>query len=120
CVVHIERNCLMRTAVSSGFSSGKKWPPFMACPRTRGVHSRQSQAGHRLSHTKSKGSRCVDSVVVFMVPESFSSPRKLPIWKGFQLVPHAAMRLLFLVGLGSWSRFHSAVPVSVCICARAR
>ncbi len=31
-------NCLMRTAVSSGFSSGKKWPPFTACPCTFGAH----------------------------------------------------------------------------------
>src|SRR5580693_1026147 len=32
CRRQAERNSLTRTAVSSGFSSGKKWPPFIRCP----------------------------------------------------------------------------------------
>jgi hypothetical protein len=32
------RNWLMRAAVPSEFSSGKKWPPFIACPCARGAH----------------------------------------------------------------------------------
>ena len=31
----------MRAAVSSGFSSGKKCPPFIACPSACGAHCRQ-------------------------------------------------------------------------------
>ena len=31
----------MRAAVSSGFSSGKKCPPFIACPCACGAHCRQ-------------------------------------------------------------------------------
>jgi hypothetical protein len=33
----------------------------------------------------------------------------LPTWKGLHLVPHAAMRSLFLVGSESWLRFHVAL-----------
>ena len=43
--VHAERNCLTRTAVSSGFSSGKKWPPFIAWPCACGAHCRHMRSG---------------------------------------------------------------------------
>src|SRR5580692_866899 len=42
---YTERNCLTRTAVSSGFSSGKKWPPFIRCPCACGAHCRQMPSG---------------------------------------------------------------------------
>lgn len=39
------RNFLTRPAVSPGFSSGKKWPPFTACPSARGAHCRHIPSG---------------------------------------------------------------------------
>src|SRR5215470_1906424 len=42
---HPGRNCLSRPAVSSGFSSGKKWPPFIACPCACRAHCRQMPSG---------------------------------------------------------------------------
>ena len=42
---YAERNVAMMAAVSSGFSSGKKWPPFIACPSARGAHWRQIPKG---------------------------------------------------------------------------
>src|SRR5581483_4004665 len=36
-----DRNLIRRSVVSAGFSSGKKCPPWTACPRTSLAHFRQ-------------------------------------------------------------------------------
>src|SRR5580700_10427134 len=54
CKPQAERNCLTRTSVSSGFSSGKKCPPFIACPSACGAHCRQIPGAPVLSVEKSQ------------------------------------------------------------------
>jgi hypothetical protein len=45
CTPYVGRKFVTRATVSSGFSSGKKWPPLMACPSARGAHCRQIPSG---------------------------------------------------------------------------